>query len=106
MLRKQLDTVSQYPKNYKIIIVDDCSPEPAKDVINNSDNVDLYRIETDIPWNRGGARNLGAMLAETEWIIQIDTDHILPPESADRLLNTQINSSKWYRFPRYRVGKA
>lgn len=106
MLQKQLDTIKDYPDGFEVIIVDDCSPEPAKDIIPKSYKGQLYRIDTDIPWNREGARNLGALIADTRWIIHIDTDHILRVSCAKRLLETEVNLNHWYRFPRFRVGKA
>lgn len=108
MLAKQLKTVRGYPRGYSVIIVDDCSPESAESVVTAQDHVSLYRIDTDIPWNREGARNLGAMEATTPWIIHMDTDHVLPVPCAKLLLQTldSLDMRRWYRFPRYRVGRA
>ena len=94
----------------RFIIVDDCSPEPAIDVINDHDDVplELYRVLEDIPWNRSMARNLGSHVATTKWLLHVDTDHILPPASADALV-AQLKTfrpNEWYKFRRFRVGKA
>jgi len=106
MLEKQLSVIRQYSDEFRVIVVDDCSPEPAQDVITENDNVELYRIINDIPWNREGARNLGSFLSDTEWLIHVDIDHILPVICADNLIKTSISDKYWYRFPRHRVGKA
>jgi hypothetical protein len=112
MLEKQLEEICCYPGAIKVVIVDDCSPEPAMAVFDylfmgeNPDDVRLYRIKDDLAWNREGARNLGAYLAETEWIIQIDTDHILPAACAEGLFKVEVDKKHWYLFPRYRVGGA
>ena len=106
MLRLQLDVAAEYPDNYRVIVVDDGSPEPAIDVFRDSDRAALYRIKTDIPWNRGGARNLGVTVSETDWVIHVDTDHVLPAGAAKRLLDIDVDPKCWYRFPRFRVGKA
>lgn len=106
MLEIQAKNILQYPDNVKVIVVDDCSPEPAFPILQGIDRVSLYRIEDDIPWNREGARNLGAMEAETEWIIHMDIDHILPPECIEALFSTEVDKKKWYRFKRFRVGLA
>lgn len=107
MLQKQLDTVAKYPDQYEIIIVDDCSKQfPAEKVISKKNKVKLYRIDTDIPWNREGARNLGATVAANNTIIQIDTDHVLPGHCAENLLHIFLDAKCWYRFPRFRVGAA
>lgn len=106
MLRRQLDVVSGYPRGVQVVVVDDGSPEPAADVITADDAVELYRIDIDIPWNRGGARNLGARVARSAWLVHVDVDHILPAPAAIALQAWKPNPRHWYRFPRYRVGRA
>jgi glycosyl transferase family 2 len=119
MLAKQLETWTSYDdetlERFKFIVVDDGSPEPAMNVIgehgagwmlDDTERFQLYRIEKDIPWNRSGARNLASHVCDTDWLVHVDTDHVLPPESAKALLTTEVDPSHWYRFPRWRVGKA
>jgi len=123
MLRKQLETWNTYSEDaqYAIdfIVVDDCSPEPAEPVIcdyayhnmarlSDPGFIQLYRIDKDVPWNRGMARNLGTKMATTPWVLHVDTDHVLPPDSAAQLVAcaAQLHASKWYRFERFRVGAA
>lgn len=122
MLARQVQEWNKYPEGVKVICVDDGSLEPAFPIIKDwttlksVDRLQLYRIQIDIPWNRSGARNLGAHLAETDWIVQIDIDHILPADAAVALLDflnppiqnpkSKIQNGVWYRFPRWRVGKA
>jgi hypothetical protein len=66
MLREQIKAWEDYPDAVSIILVDDGSPEPALEVVREHapaallPRLTLYRIDVDIPWNRGGARNLGA----------------------------------------------
>jgi glycosyltransferase involved in cell wall biosynthesis len=96
----------------RVIVVDDGSPEPAEPIIRRRANedllkrIELYRIGVDIPWNRGGARNLGAQQAATDWIVHIDIDHLLPPECAHALLKAEVLPDRWYRFRRFRNGQA
>jgi glycosyltransferase involved in cell wall biosynthesis len=111
MLREQVRLWEAYPENVQIIVVDDGSPEPAKPIIDQASGwlksrLSLYRIEVDIPWNRGGARNLGAKEAQTDWIVHVDIDHVLTGECARRLLAFEPNPKHWYRFERYRNGRA
>jgi hypothetical protein len=115
MLRRQIEEWNLYPSGLKVICVDDGSPEPALPIINefisvftfNTTCVELYRIEIDRPWNRSGARNLGAHVATTDWIIQVDIDHVLPADAAKSLVhNFSPDPQRWYRFPRIRRGKA
>jgi hypothetical protein len=118
MLHKQLTTWLQYNpevlKAFKFIIVDDCSPEPAETQFIGVQalmaDISLYRIDKDVPWNRGMARNLGTKEATTPWVLHVDTDHVLSPQNAENLLTT-IHSMrgavpKWFRFSRRRIGAA
>ena len=111
MLAEQISVWEQCPPELRIILVDDGSPEPAEDVIRGASEsllsrLELYRIDVDIPWNREGARNLSAKQAETDWLLMADLDHVLPPDSARRLLEFSPDPESWYRFRRFRVGKA
>jgi hypothetical protein len=119
MLHKHLETWAQYSDAVRaalrLIVVDDCSPEPAAGVITpfRSDPklascVQLYRVLKDIPWNRAMARNLGAHAATTPWLLHMDIDHILPPLAACNLVFNLglLKSNSWYRFRRFRNGRA
>jgi hypothetical protein len=105
MLRRQAKEWWGYPSQLKIIVVDDGSPEPAMPMINRKD-VTVLRINEDIPWNRNGARNLGAHVATTQWVMQIDIDHLLPADCAWQLTETLLDANDMYRFARWRRGAA
>ncbi len=112
MLREQIRAWEWYPDGVQIIVVDDGSPEPAQAVIQEHASgrligrLSLYRIEVDIPWNRGGARNLGTLQATTDWVVHVDADHVLSADSARGLVGFDPDPKHWYRFERYRNGKA
>jgi len=119
MLREQLIRTAHYPSDLKVLVVDDGSPEEALDVFNDMDQhvknrhikkgTRLFRHLADIPWNREQARNLGAYMADTEWIIQVDIDHVLPWECAIQLrqdLGEITDPGDWYHFHRKRIGRA
>ena len=112
MLIEQSTQWIHYPPEMRVIVVDDGSPEDnALDVINTccdvrGVNLAVYRIKVDIPWNRNGARNLAAWTAITKWILHIDIDHVLIPEGAWALTQGMLSDKVWYRFERYRMGKA
>lgn len=112
MLRRHLQEWVRFPPRVKLCVVDDGSPEPAEDVIRDYVGMDLlnhlrlYRITVDIPWNREGARNLGSSEAQTEWLIHTDIDHLLPYESLHALFDHPVSQGRWYRFHRWRVGRA
>lgn len=112
MLREQIRAWESYPHALQIVLVDDGSPEDAVSVVLEAASLELrerlrlYRIQIDIPWNRGGARNLGAHLANTDWLVHIDIDHVLPATSAWKLAQFSADAKHWYRFERYRNGMA
>lgn len=109
MLRRQLAEWRKYPQEIAIVVVDDGSPEAAFEVLRDAGNLlRLYRVGRDIPWNRGGARNLGTQAAETEWIMHVDIDHVLHASDARALVTKHWppNHEHWYRFRRFRVGRA
>ena len=121
MLVKQACTWLGYSEEVRrairITVVDDGSPEEAeavleanvRDVFSQLD-FSLYRIDKDVPWNRGMARNLGTKMATTPWVLHVDTDHVLTPHNASQLLTTVRSFvgmiPKWFRFSRRRIGAA
>ena len=112
MLKEHIRHWEEYPDEVKLVLVDDGSPETAESILLEHASpellrrVRLFRVEVDIPWNRGGARNLGATVADTHWIMHIDIDHVLPAECAKALLKSEVSVKRWYRFERFRIGKA
>lgn len=112
MLEYQVAEWNHYPPEVDVIVVDDCSPEPAEDVIRRYasprllEHLQLYRIGVDIPWNRACARNLGCQQSETDWLLLLDTDHVLRADQARLMLESTVKSRCWYRFERYRRGEA
>lgn len=112
MLRRQLEIWEGYPPEVKIVLVDDGSPESASEIVERQASLELckrlalYRIKVDLPWNREEARNLAVTKTTTDWLVMIDTDHVLPVESAKALLKFDPDPKFWYRFHRWRKGKA
>lgn len=111
MLERQLQEWELYQDGPSILVIDDGSPEPAEAIIRQASpalrgKLRLLRITVDIPWNREGARNLGARLATSSWLIHVDIDHVLPAESWAALRELRLKGGRWYRFPRWRVGRA
>ncbi len=118
MLARQLHEWANYPeetrRHFRFVIVDDGSSQPASDVLLQYQSplipgLMLYRIDTDIPWNQHGARNLAAMEADVgDWLLMLDIDHVLTAENAARLVDARdlLDARRWYRFPRERIGAA
>lgn len=112
MLREQIRHWEAYPEAVALVLVDDGSPEAAGPIVREHASaallrrINLYRIQRNIPWNRGGARNLGTYQAQTDWVVHVDIDHVLPADSAEQLLAFTPDPRRWYRFERYRKGRA
>lgn len=112
MLAVQLSTWDSWLKGVweftEVIIVDDGSPKhPAKDLVWSLfklngiiyNDIKVYRIHEDKQWNNHGARNLGAWVSESEWLLMLDIKHTVPPFSIERLAYTTLEPAKLYVFP-------
>jgi glycosyltransferase involved in cell wall biosynthesis len=84
-----------------IIIVDDGSQQDAVDVERprGLPPLQIYRVHEDFPWNQNGARNLGALKAEGDWLLLTDMDHMFPEETLLRLKEV-AKPGRVYRFRR------
>jgi hypothetical protein len=93
MIARQYEGWAAWPDELKaeirIILVDDCSPEPAADVPRPDGLPDLqiYRVAKDIPWHQHAAKNLGAHVAPEGWMLLTDMDHVLEPDAAAALFD-------------------
>lgn len=105
MLRKQVEHWRMFPQSaaerFSVVIVDDGSQKfPAEDVLTFDRPffpLKLFRIEENIPWNHGGARNLSMRIADDGWIISTDIDLVLDAENAERLLELELVPNTVYR---------
>jgi tetratricopeptide (TPR) repeat protein len=83
------------------ILVDDGSPHPIEPrEFDFNLNLTMVRILHDIPWNQPGARNLGAHLAETEYLFFTDIDHEITVKALSEAIHTQKNHRTLYMFHR------
>jgi len=88
--------------NFEFIVVDDGSPNwPAASVPR--ENVDfplkIFRVKVDIPWNQHGARNIGAVNAESKWLFLTDIDQIIP-EKVVLIIDKKLEENFTYTFAR------
>ena len=104
LLETQIERWKVYNTPIKIILIDDGSQEvPAEDVLRGvsfPDNIDLslYRVTRDIGFNSHGCRNLGAMLAETDWLLFLDIDYTIQPRDLQRLQREELDPNTWYEI--------
>lgn len=83
----------------EFIIVDDHSPLLVKIPSTINLNYRLFRIEDDIMWNQGGARNLGAVHSVQKMILT-DCDHYFPEKLLKMVLASRVPQNKLYTFKR------
>lgn len=79
----------------EIIIVDDGSPCPIQLPEINL-NMTLLRILKDIPWNGGGARNLGALYTTAPKLLFCDLDHFVPEDTIRYCIETEMKANAMY----------
>jgi glycosyltransferase involved in cell wall biosynthesis len=104
LLETQLERWNVYNTPIKIILIDDGSQEvPAEEVLRGvsfSNNIDfsLYKVTKDIGFNSHGCRNLGARLANTEWLIFLDIDYTIQPTHLIKLQQESLDNNCWYEM--------
>lgn len=98
LLAQQLDSWTKFSQEaldqIQFLVVDDGSVpgHGAKDFfranleLTNKLDLALYRIDQDMEWNIGGARNLGFWMASTPWVFMSDGDIRVEPDTMDYIL--------------------
>lgn len=98
-----LEKYAGYPQEIldqvQFIIVDDGSPI-SYEIPDFNLNLHWLRIDDDIAWNQGGARNLGVTYAKSDKILITDLDHSLPPETFAYLINHRNPGRDFYKIYR------
>ena len=88
----------QEVKDFEVIIVEDGSKKPCKDVCDKyADILDLHYYYKDNS-GPGQSRNYGAERAKGEWLIVLDSDVVLPKDYL-KAVNTAILPSPVTRHP-------
>ena len=103
-LETQIERWNNYNTPVNIILIDDGSQiEPAENVLkehtlNDNINFSLYRVTEDIGFNSHGCRNLGARLAQSNWLLFLDIDYTLQPADLKRLQTETLDLNSWYEL--------
>lgn len=95
---------ASYPKDIvdhvNFILVDDGSPVPVRIPEELNLNILHLRIDKDIRWNQGGARNLGIVMSRSDKIFTTDLDHKLPEATFRELVQRKNPGRTFYKFLR------
>lgn len=92
----------------KIVVIDDCGDPPMHTLMTRNRtkytdfNLSIYRITDDLLRNTPGALNLGVMVAQTPWVLIMDSDCIFNNENMERLLELPVLHNWIYKFRRKR----
>ena len=104
LLETQIERWNKFNTPVNIILIDDGSQiEPAENVLrehtlNDNINFSLYRVTEDIGFNSHGCRNLGAQLAQSNWLLFLDIDYTLQPADLERLQTETLDLNSWYEL--------
>ena len=74
------------PDSVEIILIDDGSDPPLSNPNNYCRNLKIYPTGDDRPWSQACARNFGALIAQGEYLLMTDIDHILTKELIESVL--------------------
>jgi len=112
-LKNQVNLWNSYSdyikRNVEIIIVDDGSEKSLDCLIIEGKmkvpkNLKVFRILEDIYWNVKGARNLGAKVSESDWLLFHDFDHWFLEEDLKNIIEYPKGNKIIYQFKRFREG--
>jgi hypothetical protein len=83
----------------QFVVVDDASPLRFE-IPDFNLNITWLRIIDDIPWNLGGARNLGAVYAKSDKMLMTDLRCEFPEHTLERVVRMRNTGRRIYRFYR------
>jgi len=92
IIRSVNSILNQSYDNFKIIIVDDCSTDNTKEIIlplTHTQQVLYYKTERN--FGPATARNLGAQIADTEWIAFNDSDDVWHPDKLQKQIDYSLS---------------
>ena len=107
---RQLETWQNYRlslrQQIQFLLADDASDSPLSVDQAPSLNLTILRIDDDVGYNNGGARNLGAHVAPNGWLLLCDIDHIVTSRAASQMLQLDFDDARVYdTFQRQSLGK-
>ncbi len=112
--RLLVDNWIKYPQairdKLKLIIVDDHGTPSIESLLTTKMkdslkgiNLSVYEIQDDLKHNTPGALNLGMMVADTEWILIMDSDCTFLPEAMHDVMEYKPMDDWLYKFDRLRI---
>lgn len=109
MWAEQQKVWADYPATLRaalhVVLVDDCSPKgfrpgPKTVTVDGLASLRIYRLLKKKRWNWLACRNLGAKVAQTDWLFLTDIDHVVPADTMRRLMMGPLDTTAAYKFSR------
>ncbi len=98
-----MDLLGRYEKyapelldRIQFVIVDDGSPVEYT-IPDFNLNITWLKITEDIPWNHGGARNLGITYAKSDKVLMTDLDREFPEETLAEMVRRRECGRNFYK---------
>ena len=97
--------INQTYDNIELILVDDGSLDKSVEIAERvlKENIFPYQLIRQINQGQGKARNNGMKKASGEWIMFLDSDDILLPETVKELLDSAVRKDADMVFSEYRI---
>jgi hypothetical protein len=106
-LQRQFEHLGRFPDELKAqlqyLVCDDASPKgfrAAPPPAPTGLPVELFRLKKKVPWNWIAARNVCAAHATGDWLLFTDMDHMVPEDTARRLIEGPLDKRCVYSFAR------
>lgn len=93
-IERCLGVLQDFPE---VVLVDNGSTDQTMEIAAKFVNVKIYQREF---CGFGPLKNIGASLASHDWVFFVDSDEIVSPELAQKILRQQLNEQEVYRFYR------
>jgi glycosyltransferase involved in cell wall biosynthesis len=99
-LKISLPKMIEQPNARVVVVNYGCLQGTSQWVKSNYPQVALLEVNDDSGWNASRARNLGAELAESEWLFFIDADVVLNNDIVSWFNNQHADASLYLPAPR------
>lgn len=84
---------------WELIVIDDCSTPQITPPREYDINLRIFRSLQPMAWNRG-LKNLGAIQARGEWLLQTDADHVMTNQTANDIARSLLREKTYYKLRR------
>lgn len=92
-IKNTLESLREFKE---VIVLDTGSKDQTRDIVSTFPNAKWY----EHPFSGFGImRNIATSYVTSPWILSLDSDEVLPPETSQLILSKDLQPSKVYSFP-------